>query len=372
MRMSTTTRTWRMPLVGLAAWTVALGLSCDADNVDEMSVVQRDAALPLRSPPEVVRVPAPLPAAHCEIDVEGQGIVDIEEDYLPNVVRCENGAADLEALKAQAVAARSVAYYAIETSGGICDSQSCQVYSCGGEPSAIHRQAVEETSGQYLMFNGTLTYGFYVAGDASTAPPECIGVSGATEHWVTYNEGRSGTDVEQTELGFVHDPADGGYGQNRGCMSQNGAACLEDNNGYDYVDILRFYYGDDIVLVQGEAACVTPPATGGESSGGEPSDSSGGEPPSGETEATDDGPTDPSTGDEGPLPGGTAATTDGPFDDGEGTSPADGQSLPTTFGADDGDDGCACAAGGGAQGDTAWWLWLLVPLARLRRRTRQG
>ena len=67
----------------------------------------------------------------------------------------------------------------------------------------------------------------------------------------------------------IHDPGDAGYGQNRGCMSQNGAACLEDNNGYDYVDILRFYYGDDIILQQGEGSCVTPPP-GEETTTGEP------------------------------------------------------------------------------------------------------
>src|SRR5688500_1179056 len=152
---------------------------------------------------EAVAAPS---AAHCSINVEGKGVRDLEDDYLPHVIQCENGGADLEALKAQAIAARSVAYYAVETEGSICDSQGCQVYSCGNAPTDLAYQAVMETSGLYLMYDSTLTYGFYVAGDTNTAPPECVGVSGATESYVTYNEGRSGTDVVQTDLGYVGDP----------------------------------------------------------------------------------------------------------------------------------------------------------------------
>src|SRR5690606_3052377 len=145
-----------------------------------------------------------------------------EDDYLPHVIQCENGGAKLEALKAQAIAARSVAYYNMATQGSICDSQGCQVYSCGATPSAVHYQAVKETAGIYLSYDKTLTYGFYVAGDSGVSAPSCVGSSGSTEHWVTYNAGKSGTAVEQTALGYVGPP---GFGQNRGCMSQWGARC---------------------------------------------------------------------------------------------------------------------------------------------------
>jgi hypothetical protein len=211
-----------------------------------------------QTPASVKEIPAPLGGAHCEIDVEGVGIIGMEDDYLPHVIQCENGGANLEALKAQAIAARSVAYYAIETSGGICDSQGCQVYGCGADPEPIHYQAVNETSGQYLMYNNTLTYGFYVAGDSSVQSPGCVGVDGnaATEHWITYNSGRSGTDVEQTELGFIHQPGDNGYGQNRGCMGQWAARCLENDNGVGVTGILQFFYGDDVGVVQAQGECV--------------------------------------------------------------------------------------------------------------------
>lgn len=222
------------------------------------------AGCTMPSAPEAVdfvsqEVVAPLPGAHCSIFVQGRGWRDMETDYLPRVIACENGTANLQALKAQAIAARSVAYYYIETQGSVCDGQGCQVYTCSNPPQSKHYQAVAETAGQYLMYNNTLTYAFYVAGDPFTSAPSCVGSSGGTEHYVTYNEGRTGTGVEQTTLGWIHAPGEFGYGQNRGCMSQNGAMCLENQRGYGYLDILRFYYGADVILQQGSGSCVGDP-----------------------------------------------------------------------------------------------------------------
>lgn len=391
--------------VALLAASVALGCEAPVDapepQAEAASSQVRSADLPFGQLPDVAKVPAPLPGGHCDVNVTGTGIVDLEAEYLPNVIRCENGGANIEALKAQAIAARSVAYYAIETSGEICDSQGCQVFSCGGsaEPGDINYQAVEETSGVYLMFNSTLTYGFYVAGDNNTAPAACVGVSGSTEQWVTYNEGQTNTDVEQTELGFVHDPADGGYGQNRGCMSQWGARCLENNNDYDYLDILRFYYGEDIELVQATGECINPvdPTTTSSdgSSGGESGDSAsattgGVDPtltsgPSGETEAGSDPATGPEEGgDEGfgssdgggeegeagsdaVSEAGSASGSDGT--PGSGTGAVSDGALPGNFGGGGGDDGCGCDAQRGGEGLPAFaWLGLLLIVSRPRRR----
>lgn len=208
---------------------------------------------------------APIAEAYCEVQLEGTGVIDMEDDYLAHVVQCENGAAPLEALKAQAVAARSVAYWNMGTHGSICDSQGCQVYSCNKDPLPIHLQAVRETSGEYLHYNGNLTYASYVAGDPDTSPPACIGQGESS--YITYNDGKTGTDVEQTTLLFRHDPGDAEYGQNRGCMSQNGASCLADD-GKSYVDILKFYYGADIVLARATGPCVLPSGEGGAGGGG--------------------------------------------------------------------------------------------------------
>jgi MYXO-CTERM domain-containing protein len=199
-------------------------------------------------------VVAPLPQAYCTINVAGSP-KDTEGDYLPHVITCENGGANLQALKAQAIAARSVAYYNMATQGSICDSQGCQVYSCAAAPQAKHYQAVKETAGQYLSYGGMLTYGFYVAGDSGAKLPDCKDYAGTTSKYVTYNEGKTGTNVTQTSLGYIG-PA--GFGQNRGCMGQWGARCLENGKGYDYLKILQFYYGADIGILTAPGSCVVP------------------------------------------------------------------------------------------------------------------
>jgi len=351
-------------------------MGCEAQT-DDVPATPRDAAFPLAAPPPTMKVPAPLPSAHCQVNVTGTGVIDLEEDYLPAVVTCENGGANLEALKAQAIAARSVAYYNMETEGEICDSQGCQVYSCGNAPTALAVQAVEETSGLYLMYNDTLTYGFYVAGDNNTSGPGCVGVSGSTEHWVTYNSGQSGFDVEQTELGFVHPTDDPSYGQNRGCMGQWGARCLENENGADYMDILRFYYGEDIEVVQASGECVTPVET----TDGSASDSAGDETGVGESGGGSTGAVDPSAGEGGTgASGGTGGggvgesgkpdDTDGGSSDpsgeaGDGSGGA-GAALPDGFGEDATNSACNCTSGGGP-GAT---LFGLVLLGLRRRRFR--
>jgi len=196
--------------------------------------------------------------AFCSVNVRGIGWVDAETDYLPHVIQCENGGADLEALKAQAVAARSYMYYKMETSGSVADGTGDQVYSCGHTPQPIHLEAVSATAGQVLTYMGVTVCAFYVAGADPSNRGTCIATSGdsdptGTEHYVTYNEGLSGDDVEQTTLGLVH-PTNH---RNRGCMSQWGARCL-DEGGDGYRDILRFYYGADIIFETAEGECVTP------------------------------------------------------------------------------------------------------------------
>ena len=198
--------------------------------------------------------------AFCTAQVIGTGAVDVETDYIPHVIQCENGAASLEALKAQAVAARSYLYYRMETAGEIGDGQSDQVYSCGSQPSAIHYQAAQETAGQVLTYDGEVIAAFYVAGAVPSDKDTCVAQSGDndysnTEHYVTYNWGKSGDGIEQTTLGWVS-PSNI---YNRGCKSQNGADCLSDS-GWGYQDILRFYYGMDIGIETAVGACVEPVA----------------------------------------------------------------------------------------------------------------
>ncbi len=198
--------------------------------------------------------------AFCTVDVEGTGVVDIEDDYVAHVVQCENGAADYQALKAQAVAARSYLYYRLQTGDGtIRDGQVDQVYSCNRNPTEEQRRAARETAGQVLAYRDVLIAGFYVAGAIPTTETCVPGPDDRdptnTERYVTYNQGRSGDELEQTSLGWINP----GNLRNRGCKSQNGANCLS-RRGWDYVDILHFYYGADIELVQAVGPCVPEPA----------------------------------------------------------------------------------------------------------------
>lgn len=201
--------------------------------------------------------------AYCDAEVEGSGIVEVETDYLPHVINCENGGADFEALKAQAVAARTYLYYKLDTSGSIGDGQGDQVYTCGSDPGPEHYDAVDETSGQVVSYDDVTICAFYVAG-AIPSQDDCVALPtdedySSTEHYVTYNWGLEGDEVEQTTLGWV----DPGNVYNRGCKSQNGADCLS-LEGWVYDDILRFYYGMDIVLETAEGECVEDPDPDGD------------------------------------------------------------------------------------------------------------
>ena len=222
--------------------------------------------------------------APCNVHVVGVGEVDIELDYLPHVVMCENGNAGDEALRAQAVAARSYLYYKLEVSGEITDGEGDQVYTCNWPPSEAHYQAVAETAGEFLSYENTTVAAFYVAG-AIPSDGSCVANAwdndySSTEHFVTYNWGLSGDDLEQTSLGWIHPE---NYA-NRGCQSQNGADCLS-NEGWGYDDILSFFYGADIEIHVADGDCLEDVIEGGEDSGGtdesgentEPTDGNGDE-----------------------------------------------------------------------------------------------
>ena len=85
------------------------------------------------------------------------------EDYLKGVVPAEMGPRvydEVEALKAQAVAARS---YAVKHRGqfaaegyDLCASPRCQVYSGASAESPLSMRAVEETAGEVLLWKGAV------------------------------------------------------------------------------------------------------------------------------------------------------------------------------------------------------------------------
>jgi hypothetical protein len=265
-------------------------------------------------------------AADCTASVKGQGTLDVEAVYLPDVVHCENGGAPLESLKAQAIAARTYLYYKLETAGTITDGQGDQVYSCGSHATALEKQAVLETAGQVLRYSGVTIAAFYVAGGASS-PPACHDASSSTSADVTYNAGKRGAGVTQTPLGLVN-PTNL---RNRGCMSQLGSRCLA-KQGSDHLAILRFYYGDDIELVQATGPCVPVAPDAGDASA-----------PDGAAAA--DAAADPALGD-------------------ASEAPADPSAAPEA----DASSGCAAAPRRGAPAPFGWLVGALAWLALGRRR----
>ncbi len=191
------------------------------------------------------------------INVVGIGEVATETDYVPNVVYRENGAASYEALKAQAVAARTYAYYKIRLYGTIYNGTQDQVYGTGYGASPQHYAAAADTEGEILTIRNyndldVLIAAFYVAGAIPTGPtpepyPWDNDYSG-TEHYVThtYPTGVTGGYNYGTTLGFQGTVSNPNW-PNRGCKSQNGANWMG-QHGYSYVDILKYYYGADIQL----------------------------------------------------------------------------------------------------------------------------
>jgi hypothetical protein len=187
----------------------------------------------------------------CEVQVDGYGTLSVEDEYLAQVVTCEHSGAPMETLKAQAIAARGYAkYIAAVENRALSPTVRDQAYECGRAATDRARQAVRETSGMVLTYNGKLTAPFYVAGSTAVNSGSCkASGSAGTQGYVTYNEGHIGSRVHTTSLGSSRSPA------NRGAMSQNGAVCLADK-GWDASRILRFFYGDDIRVTRLPGSCV--------------------------------------------------------------------------------------------------------------------
>ncbi len=104
-------------------------------------------------------------------DLSVTNVVDLET-YVKGVVPYEmNNAWPLEALKAQAICARTYAMIHIldsnHTTFDLCNSTCCQVYNGVGtstssyQANALTDQAVEETAGEFLWYDGTLAETYY-------------------------------------------------------------------------------------------------------------------------------------------------------------------------------------------------------------------
>ena len=100
---------------------------------------------------------------HTRIKVKGYGEMDLDT-YMLGIYEIP-GDWPIEALKAQAVAARSYAY--AYTGGGakeICTTQSCQVYK-GGNKGGNWERAVKDTEGQVITHGGNVISAWFSSTD---------------------------------------------------------------------------------------------------------------------------------------------------------------------------------------------------------------
>jgi peptidoglycan hydrolase-like amidase len=101
------------------------------------------------------------------ITVEGVDSIDFEGKYLLGIAEMPSNFPK-EALKAQAIAARTYAYRYKKEGKSICTTQSCQVYlgSKAANPPGEWKSAVEETKGQII--DDVVTYYSSTTGGYST------------------------------------------------------------------------------------------------------------------------------------------------------------------------------------------------------------
>lgn len=206
-----------------------------------------------------------------------KGRLSIEEEYIPGVVACEIGRRlwGGAAMEAQAIAARTYLARYLERTKGSKVIPIGPRFQCW-KPTDDYRvrQAALSTASQVLRYEGALITGNYVAGTphltagCDPLPPTNAGYTGSTwgemlatyrddrkqhgrtlfkgtawtEIFVTRNEGKSGEDVSASAIARP-------VNYNRGALGQNAAVCLTNNLGYETLDILRYFYGEDIELV---------------------------------------------------------------------------------------------------------------------------
>ncbi|MGN0334686.1 MAG: SpoIID/LytB domain-containing protein [Lachnospiraceae bacterium] len=156
-----------------------------ADNQLEISSIERSLGVPSYS-------------GSMEISKNSGGMVLINEldleTYLYHVVPSEMPASyELEALKAQAVCARSYAYRQIQQNGyanygaHVDDSVSYQVYNNLPTDEKV-KQAVDETKGQVLKFGDDVATAYYFSTSCGYTTNETIWANGLTDN--TYISGK--------------------------------------------------------------------------------------------------------------------------------------------------------------------------------------
>ena len=166
--------------------------------------------------------------------------LDLESEYLPVVIACENPDAPYESMKAQAVVSRTFALYKINyeprsNEFDVYDDERDQVYNPTVTVTDQYKQSVKDTNGIVLRYAGEIICAFFVSGRNIPGVDE-------TYKFVTDNEGKTGNDIDRAQKP-IGDPANP---HNRGCMGQIQANELAFKKDYKFQWILRYFYGADI------------------------------------------------------------------------------------------------------------------------------
>lgn len=207
-----------------------------------------------------------------------KGALSVEDDYIPGVVACEIGRRTwgVPAMEAQAIAARTYLARFLERTKGKKVIPIGPRFQCWKATLDERFQRVaHSTAGQVLRYEGSLITGNYVSGShkltpgCEPQPPSAVKYTGLdwadmlvryqkgrkeqgrtifkgtawTEIFVTRNEGKVGRNVSPSAIA-------GPVRINRGALGQNAAVCLANNMGYETIDILKYFYGEDIELEQ--------------------------------------------------------------------------------------------------------------------------
>lgn len=104
------------------------------------------------------------------------------QDYVKGVLPYEvNPDWPIEALKAQAVCARSFALGSLDKHASLgfnlCNTTNCQVYQGANKATAASDRAVDETAGEYLTYDGKLAVGYFFSSDGG-ATEDAVNVWG--------------------------------------------------------------------------------------------------------------------------------------------------------------------------------------------------
>ena len=163
-----------------------------------------------------------------------QAVLDME-DYLRGVVPSEiNDSSPTEALKAQAIAARTYAMNRVRAGSGVDDTANCQAFRCERMDSPNSLRAIQETAGIVLMYAGKLVQAYYSSSNGGTTRR-----SGDVwqRHFPYYvNRADAWDEAARKERPSIK--ASHGVG-----MSQAGAVYAA-RQGYSHTEILAFYYAE--------------------------------------------------------------------------------------------------------------------------------